>query len=155
MAYVPDLWNPFSLLDELDRAWTTSRARSSSWPHFDIEDRDDEVLLVADVPGMTDDHLDITVQGQLLTVRGERPYGDGRYVYRTRPSGQFVRQFQLAPGADLDRIEAHVEHGVLVIRVPKTDAMKPRKIKLGNSLGAGLASKVKGLLGREKHEPTA
>src|SRR5689334_21737727 len=64
------LWNQWSIFDELERSMFATS--SSEWPQFDIEDTDDETLLTADLPGMTEDDVEITLEGAYLTVRGER-----------------------------------------------------------------------------------
>ena len=143
------IWNPWSIFDELERSMFDT-ASSSEWPQFDIEDTDDETVLTADVPGMSEDDIEVTVQAPYLVVRGERKAKDGRYVRRTRSYGVFARQFWIGDGYDLDRVHAHIANGELTIRLEKTAKAKPRRIKLG----AGLAAKVKGLLSSDKNKET-
>jgi HSP20 family protein len=133
------LWQPWSIFDELQR----TMVGSSEWPHFDIEDSEDETVLTADVPGMREDDLEITVQGSLLIVRGERKASDGRYLRRRRFYGSFERQFQIGDAYDLDHVRAHIQDGVLTIKLEKAAKAKPRRIPLSR----GVAEKVKGLLG--------
>jgi HSP20 family protein len=146
------VWNPWSILDELERT-ASAAAGAREWPLFDIEDDDDATTLVADVPGMTDDDVVLTVAGSTLTVQGERRVRDGRYVSRRRFAGAFTRQFRLGEGYDLDAIEARVVDGVLTIKLAKTARARPRRIKLGG----GVVEKVKGLLtgDRDKDKPAA
>jgi HSP20 family protein len=125
-------WNPWSIFDELERSM-----RSSEWPAFDIVDDDDATTLTADVPGMAEDDIDVTVTGSLLTVCGQRRRGRER---------RFERRFQLPEGYDLDAVTANVTHGVLTIRLAKAAKLKPRRIKLTT----GLVDKVKGLLSGDK-----
>lgn len=130
--------DPWRILDSLDRSlgatWTWS---PPAWPQFDVEHTDDAVIVSADVPGMSDEDLSLTLAGRTLTVEGK--------TQRKRYSGAFSRQFSLAEGLDLDKIEAEVKHGVLTIYVPKSAEAKPRQIKLGG----GVLDKVKGLLARD------
>jgi HSP20 family protein len=140
------LWNPWSVFDELERSMFATS--SAGWPQFDIEDNDDETILVADMPGMSNDDIDVTVRGSYLTIRGHRPSKEGRYLRRARFAGSFERTFHLGDQYDLDHIDANVCNGELTIRLVKAAKAKPRKIKLGSSL----ASKVKGLLGVEKEK---
>ncbi len=138
-------WNPFAIFDDIERSfWPTTAA--PEWPVFDIEDDEEATTLTADLPGMTEDDLEITVTGNTLMVRGERKAKDGRYVRRGRWHGAFERQFQLADGYDLDDVAAQVANGVLTIRLAKTPKLKPRRIKLGG----GVVDKVKGLLSGDK-----
>ena len=141
-------WNPWSLFDELERSRT---AGSSEWPTFDIEDTDDATVLTADLPGMTQDDVEITVNAPHLIVRGERKPKQGNYVRRARFHGAFERTFTIGDTYDLDRVSAQLADGVLTIRLEKAAKAKPRRIKLENG---GLGAKVKGLLGvdKDKHE---
>jgi HSP20 family protein len=143
-------WNPWSVFDELDRT-VFDAPGSSQWPVFDIEDTDEETILTADLPGMTDEDIELTVSGARLVVRGERRPGDGRYVHRRRFHGSFERQFRLGDGYDLDGVKAHLGNGVLTIRLVKAAQMKPRRIKLTS----GVMDKVKGLLTGDKDKERA
>jgi HSP20 family protein len=129
--------DPWRLFDELDRTlpatWTWS---SPVWPRFDVEHTDDAIIVSADLPGMTDEDITLTLAGRTLTVEGK--------TQRKRHSGSFSRQFNLADGLDLQKIEAEIKHGVLTIYVPKSAEAKPRHVKLGT----GVLDKVKGLLAR-------
>ena len=74
------LWNPWSIFDELERSMFA--ASPSEWPQFDIEDTDDETVLGADLPGMGEDDIEVTVSAPYLVVRGERKAKEGRYLRR-------------------------------------------------------------------------
>ena len=143
------LWNPWSVFDELERSMFATS--SASWPQFDIEDNDDETILSADMPGMTDDDIDVTVRGQYVKIRGERKPKSGHYVRRARFHGTFERTFYIGDQYDLDHVDAHLVNGELTIRLRKAAKAKPRRIKLTS----GIAAKVRGLLGveKEKREP--
>ena len=143
-----NLWNPWSIFDELERSLFTAGS-SPEWPQFDIADSDDETVLTADVPGMSEDDIEITVTGQHLVVRGERKPRDGRDVHRRRFHRAFERRFWIGDSYDPDHVTAHIANGELTIRLEKTARAKPRRIKLTS----GLAAKVKGLLtsDRDKH----
>ena len=138
-------WNPWSLFDDLERSMFDVSS-SARWPQFDAEDTEDETVLSADVPGMTEEDLDITVVGNELVVRGERKPKPN--VRRSRFYGAFERRFRIGDGYDHDRISAHVANGELTIRLAKAAKAKPRKI----SLTSGMVSKVKGLLGGNKEK---
>lgn len=113
------------------------------------EDSDDETILSADMPGMTDDDIDVTVQGHYVTIRGERKPKGGRYLRRARFHGAFERSFFVGEQYDLDHVDAHLVNGELTIRLRKAAKAKPRRIKLTS----GIAAKVRGLLGVEKEKP--
>lgn len=138
-------WNPWAVFDELERAVLDPRG-SSGWPTFDIEDTDDETTLTADLPGMTEDELDIAVEAPFLTIRGERKARDGRYVARRRFAGAFERRFRLDDRYDLDGVKAHLAHGVLTLTLPKAAKAKRRRVKIAT----GMLDKVKGLLSGDK-----
>lgn len=140
-------WNPWSIFDELERSMF-SPARSAEWPPFDIEDDENETVLTADLPGMTDDDIEVTVTAPYLVVRGERKAKEGRYVQRARRHGAFERRFWIGETYDVDRIDAHIANGELTIRLEKAAKAKPRRIKLTS----GIAAKVKGLLTSDNKE---
>src|SRR5436189_5819514 len=100
------LWNPWSIFDELERSMFA--AGSSVWPQCDIEDTEDETVLAADVPGMTDEDIEVTLVAPYLVVRGERKAKEGR---RTRTSGAFERKFWIGDDYDPDRVSAHIANG--------------------------------------------
>jgi HSP20 family molecular chaperone IbpA len=146
-------WNPWSIFDELERTLWSANRSSSEWPTFDIEDDEDATTLSADLPGLTDDDIEISVIGQTLVVRGERKAKNTTFVRRDRWYGAFERQFRLDDGYDLDDVRASIAHGVLTIRLTKTAKLKPRRIKLTTSV----VDKVKGLLsgGKDKEQNAA
>ena len=140
-------WNPWSIFDELERT-VFAAAGSPEWPVFDIEDNDNETTLTADLPGMTDNDVELTIAGSTLTVHGERKVKDARYVSRRRFTGAFEKQFRIAEGYDLDHVEARMANGVLTITLSKAEKAKPRRIKLAS----GVVEKVKGLLSGDKEK---
>src|SRR5689334_2362390 len=121
-------WNPWSLFDELERSM--SAASSSEWPQFEIEDTDDETVLSADLPGISEEDIEVTVSGPYLLVRGERKPKEGHYLRRARFHGAFERRFWIGEGYDSDHISAHIANGELTIRLEKAAKAKPRRIKL-------------------------
>jgi len=143
------LWNPWSIFDELERSMVTS---SSGWPQFDIEDADDEIVLSADLPGVGEDDLEVTVSAPYLVVRGLRKAKEGRYLRRARFHGAFEKKFWIGDSYDPEHVTANIANGELTIRLEKTAKAKPRRIKLTSG---GLAAKVKGLLGGDKDKKQA
>ena len=98
-----------------------------------------------DLPGVDPASIDVTVEKNVLTVRGERSWspeeGDD-VVVTERPQGLFSRQLYLGQGLDADRVEATYEHGVLTVRLPVAEAAKPRKVAITTgggqtAIGAG------------------
>lgn len=144
------LWNPWSPFDELERS--IFAAGSPEWPQFDIEDTDDETVLSADLPGMSEEDIEVTVSGPYLLVRGERKPKEGHYLRRARFHGAFERRFWIGEGYDPDHVTAHIANGELTIRLEKAAKARPRRIKLTSG---GIAAKVKGLLGGDKDKKQA
>ena len=101
---------------------------------IDIRENDEQFEIFADVPGLSEDELDITVNKHVLTIKGERTTentereGD-RFVRTERVSGKFERLIQLPESADLDKIAAKLDKGVLRLTVPKREAEQPRRIE--------------------------
>lgn len=144
------LWNPWSIFDELERSMFA--AGSSEWPQFDIQDTDDETVLSADLPGMGENDIEVTVTAPYLVVRGERKAKEGRYLRHARFYGAFERRFWIGEGYDPEHVTAHLADGELTIRLEKAAKAKPRKIKL---MSGGITATVKGLLGGAKEKKQA
>lgn len=105
-------------------------------PAVDVEERADALRLAFEVPGVDPNAITVAVDGRVLTVSGERafarPGGDtGRSAYRLeRRYGRFARRLTLPETIDPDRIEAHYEHGVLHLELPKRPEAQPRRIAI-------------------------
>ena len=100
----------------------------------DIREDDNQFEILADVPGLSEDELDLTVNKHVLTIKGERRTAnterDGDHFLRTeRTSGKFERLIRLPESADFDKISAKLEKGVLQLTVPKSEAEQPRRIE--------------------------
>lgn len=103
-------------------------------PGFVVKERSDAYVVEADIPGVKESDVDITVSGNRLTVSGKRDEsrreeGETFYGYE-RQYGSFTRSFTLPDGIDSDRIAADLDSGVLSVVVPKKESSKPRKITL-------------------------
>ena len=136
---IRNTWNPWSLFDELERSMLIGPSKQQL---PDIEDSEDETRLSFDVPGMTEDDIELTVTGTVLSVRGER---------KGRRQMTFERSYDLGSTYDLEDVRAHVANGVLTITLLKSARAKPRRIKLTS----GVMDKVKGLLGTNKDKDKA
>lgn len=128
------LWNQFDDLfnDELLRGRRAAPATFA--PPVDIKETKEGYELLADLPGLTPDDVEITVENGVLTMSGERKNEtvDENKGYRRveRTYGSFRRSFNLPKGVDVDHIVAHVEHGQLQVKVPKPVAELPRKVNI-------------------------
>ncbi len=100
-------------------------------PAVDIRETDDAFILKCDMPGVSQDKLDVTVDGNRLMIAGK--VGDepeGRAVYRETNTGNYQREFNLGDGIDRESITAEMQSGQLTISIGKSEAVKPRKIEV-------------------------
>lgn len=109
------------------------RAGRTYIPQVDIVEQDDRLLLLADMPGVKPDQLEITYERGELTIYGQvtprqDPAQNGNYVQREYGVGDFYRAFQVGEGIDASGINAELKDGVLTLHLPKTKAAVPRKI---------------------------
>jgi HSP20 family protein len=102
-------------------------------PAVDIYETEGQgVVLKAELPDMTREEIDVTVEHDTLTIRGERKppvdVKDGQYRRIERQYGAFVRSFTLPPSVDGARASAEYKHGVLTVKLPLREEAKPRTI---------------------------
>ena len=129
--YVRD---PFALARELF-AWDPyARAVTAFAPSFDVKETVDAFVVRADLPGVDEKDLDVSIHNGVLTITGsrqaeQRKDGESYYLYE-RQFGSFSRSFALPDAADAEKIEAHLKDGVLALSIGKRQEAKPRKIEL-------------------------
>lgn len=102
-------------------------------PRVDIHEMDEEVIVFADVPGVDESSLDVTLEKNVLTIMGrvETPsHHNFRLAHTEYRVGDYVRSFTLSDTIDRDNIEATVKNGVLRLSLPKAEAAKARKIEI-------------------------
>lgn len=100
-------------------------------PRADIYEKDEAIAVVVDMPGVTGESIDITLEKNILTITGTvTPYGPEGYtpVWAEYEDGDYQRRFTLSDEIDRDGIEATVKDGVLRLHLPKADTAKTRKI---------------------------
>lgn len=99
---------------------------------IDAYSTDNEVVVTASIPGANPDDVEITVEGDNLSIRGEiSPRMDNvNYIFAERFHGAFMRTLQLNVPVDIENIEATFENGVLTLVLPKTEEVRPRVIKV-------------------------
>jgi HSP20 family protein len=131
--------DPFTLARSIfgfDPFYDVQRVSKTAFsPAFEVKEREDAFVLQADVPGVRESDLDISVNGNVLTVSGsrqadERKEGETYYLYE-RTYGSFSRSFTLPDEANLESIEAKLNAGVLYLTIGKKAESKPRKIAVG------------------------
>jgi HSP20 family protein len=142
-------WDPFQMMQELMR-WDPFRELATPGslgggyafsPAFDVRETNDAYVFSADLPGLSEDAIELSVTGNRLTISGQREEEkrderDRLHMYERR-YGAFSRSFALPDGVDADQIEAQLEQGVLKVSVPKKPEVKPRRISLGKLLRSG------------------
>lgn len=121
----------------LQDSWTEEEDGTKSYvwsPRVDVAETDEGFVLQFDLPGLTRDDVQVSVEDQSLTISGERAMNEeqkGRHYRRIERSyGRFYRSFNLGEAVDAEHITAHFEHGVLSVNVPKTEKSKPRTIEI-------------------------
>jgi HSP20 family protein len=144
------LMRPEPLTADFDRLFNTLFDRNQApqrWvPAMDLVEHDDHFVLRADLPGLTEDDVNIELHDGSLTISGERKAEhttQERGFYRVeRQFGSFSRTLTLPDGIDPERIKASFSNGVLEVGIPKPEERKPRKIEIG--AGNGKAATVEG-----------
>jgi HSP20 family protein len=102
-------------------------------PAIDLYETPNEIIVLADLPGVDPATIDLSVTGNVLSLRGTRPTDgpaetQGQSALRERPSGSFHRQVVLSNEVNFDAVQADARNGVLRVRLPKQEAAKPRTI---------------------------
>ena len=138
-----DRWEPFrgSFDSQLNRLFSDFFARSSqeqnltTWaPSVDIYEAEHELVVKADLPDIKPEELDIRVENNILTIRGERKFekktDEKNYLRVERAYGSFARSFSLANTVNSEAIKADYKDGVLTLSIPKREEAKPKQIKV-------------------------
>jgi len=124
-------------------------------PAMDLVETEDDFVLRADLPGLSEDDVNIEVEDNVLTVSGERKAEHEErkegYYRVERASGSFTRSLTLPEGIDPAKVRASFDRGVLEVRIPKPEQRKPRKV----TISAGGGESAKTIEGSETQEPAA
>jgi HSP20 family molecular chaperone IbpA len=113
---------------EVQPEGTRTRERYVS-PPVDIYEVDNGLMVMADVPGVTQEQLEIRVDNHILTIRGQvSGKSMSGSTYREYELVSYFRQFELSDKVDESKITADLKHGVLTLNLPKAEEAKPRKI---------------------------
>lgn len=93
----------------------------------------EEIIVLANMPGVKPEDVEITIEGDTLTIRGERPapIENVNYVMQERTFGKFQRTLNINIPVDANRAEARYDNGLLTLIIPKTEAAKPKVIQVG------------------------
>lgn len=109
--------------------------RGSPFPPVNLYETAQGYVLTAEIPGVKSGDLDVSVEGERVTIRGERRIdypsdGSTSLHRRERQTGVFRRSFNLPELADPEKAEAVCRHGILMVRIPKAEARQPRRISV-------------------------
>lgn len=138
-----------SLRSAMDRLFEDSFVSPLSWrtlgngegmtPAIDVHETPDELVVTAALPGVKPDDVEITMTGQSLTLRGEFKADDkverDQYLYRERRYGAFNRSLQLPVRVQGEKADATFADGILTLRIPKSEEVKPRQIRINAGTG--------------------
>jgi HSP20 family protein len=99
---------------------------------LDVYSTPEEIVIAASLPGLTPDEVDILIEGDTLTIRGELrpPLENVEYLFQERPNGAFSRTLTLNVPVEAEKAEAVFENGVLTLTLPKAEETKPKVIKV-------------------------
>ena len=133
-------WSPFRDFEaEFDRVFgNLACARNTSepaWvPTVDIHESEDAYTIEADLPGVSKDKIDVTINDNVITLKGERKSEreakEGGYRHYERSVGSFERSFTVSKNVDTEAVEAKFENGVLRLTLPKREEAKPKQIEV-------------------------
>jgi HSP20 family protein len=141
-------WRPFrdvvSIQDEMNRLFDDFFGRpvlKTGWtegvwsPTVDVSEDKDNVIIRAEMPGMSKEDVKISIQDNVLTLKGEKKQEkeekDKNYHRIERSYGSFCRSFQLPTSVKSDKVKASYKDGVLSVTLPKTEEVKPKEIPIG------------------------
>lgn len=143
-------WDPFrnlsTLQDQMNRLFESSfrgqgdESALTTWaPSVDIYETENELVLKADLPEVPEKDIDIHVENNMLTIRGERKFEQkvkqDSYLRVERAYGAFSRSFSLPNTVDTEGIKAEYKSGVLTVIMPKRAESKPKQVKITASNG--------------------
>ena len=142
-------WEPFrglsTLHDQVNRIFNETVLRGqgedsalTTWsPVVDIYETENELVVKADLPDVAEKDIDVRVENNLLTIRGERKFGksvsEDNYLRVERSYGTFSRSFSLPNTVNAEAIHAEYKNGVLTVTMPKREESKPRQVKVSVS----------------------
>ena len=131
-------FDPFSGLrlfeDAVARMMSEPRSNRPWSPSVDVYETEDSLTVKADLPDVKVEDIDVRVENQTLTLRGERKFEKDEnvkgYHRIERSYGEFVRSFAVPSTVDTEKVQADYKNGVLTITLPKKEAAKPRQVKV-------------------------
>lgn len=120
--------------DAVSRILSEPRGGRPWSPAVDIAETENELVLKADLPDVKLEDIEVRVENQTLTLRGERQFAKDEktrgYHRIERNYGNFVRSFTVPASVDSEKVAAEYKNGVLTVKLPKKEAAKPRQVKI-------------------------
>jgi len=120
--------------DAIARMWNEPRGNRPWSPSVDIYETENELVLRADLPDVKLADIEVRVENQTLTLKGERKFEEDQsvrgYHRIERSYGTFTRSFTVPATVDSDKVAAEFKNGVLTVTLPKKEAAKPRQVKI-------------------------
>ena len=137
----PDLYGNLTrlnrMMEEALGGWNGETVSSAWTPSVDVREDKEHLTITLDLPGVKPEDVKISLENQVLTIRGEKrqvsEQTDERWHRYERSYGSFERSFTLPTTVDADRIQAVTEHGVLTVTLPKAEKARPREIPIGSA----------------------
>ncbi len=127
------------LMDEALAGFDGEPVGSAWTPTCDIREDREHVTITMDIPGVRPEAVKVSLENQVLTIRGEKEQmeerKDERWHRYERSYGSFERSFTLPTSVDAEKIEATTDNGVLTVRIPKTENARPREIPIRTGAG--------------------
>jgi len=149
-------WRPFRDSEEWERRFDDLFGRPSwrlpveerGWmPALDVFEKEDRFVVKAELPGMKEEDIDVSVVGDTLSIKGEKKteteVKEEDYYRCERSYGSFYRSIPLPPNVDANKIEASFDDGVLEVALPKSAKVKPKKIAVSAKKKATKSTKKK------------
>ncbi len=144
-------WEPFRELTDMRRImnqmFDDPFFKAMEWPRgnngayglaLDVAEQEDAYVVKASVPGVNPEDVEVTLSDNVLTIKGEskadQEIKEEHYHLRERRYGSFMRSVTLPVTVEADRVEATHENGVLTLRLPKAEAVKPKKIAVKSTV---------------------
>lgn len=117
-------------------------------PAMDLAEEGDDLVLTADLPGLSEEDVAIEIKDRVLTISGERQAErerEGRGFHRVERSfGRFARSLTLPDGIEPDEVAASFDRGVLEVRIPKPEQRKPHRVEIGGSSNGAIEAEASG-----------
>jgi len=148
-------WRPLRDIEDWERQfedffgrpmWRLPVEERGLMPAVDVFEKDDKFVVKAELPGMKEEDIDVSVAGDMLMIKGEKKteseVKEANYYRCERSYGSFYRSIPLPSTVDADKIEADFEDGILEVSLPKSAEVKPKKVAVSAKKKLGTKKKT-------------